>query len=240
MRKAVVVDDDPITRLDLADILSRAGFAVAGQGADGFDAVDLCDTHRPDLVLMDVKMPVFDGLDAARTIADRNLAGCIVLVTAFNDPEFIAKAKEFGVSGYLVKPVDERTLLPAVEIAMAQSSRYRQVKGENDSIRQKLEDKNLVDRAKALLAAKEGIGESEAYALLRKTAMAKSLSMAAVARSVVGASDDKAEVDKVKKLLMDRLGMSENAAFRRIRERAAKQDVSLRRAARDIATELGE
>lgn len=240
MRKAVVVDDDPITRLDLADILSRAGFAVAGQGSDGFDAVDLCETHRPDLVLMDVKMPVFDGLDAARTIAERNLAGCVVLVTAFNDGEFIAKAKEFGVSGYLVKPVDERTLLPAVEIAMAQSSRYQRVKGENDSIRQKLEDKNLVDRAKALLAAKEGMSESEAYAIIRKTAMAKSLSMAALAKSIVGVSDDKAEIDKVKKLLMSRLGIGENSAFRRIKEMAAKRGVSLRQAARDLAAEFGE
>lgn len=238
MRKTVIVDDDPITRMDLADIMSRTGFTVAGQGGDGFDAVELCRTHAPDVVLMDVKMPVFDGLSATRTIIEENLANCVVILTAFNDIEFITKAKEFGVSGYLVKPVDERMLLPAVEIAMAQSGRYRRVVDENESIRRKLDDKNLVDRAKAFLAQKDGISESEAYALMRTIAMNKSIPLTQVAREIVKASDDRAEVDKAKKLLMENARLGEDAAYRRIKKRAEQRGTSLRQAAVDITTEL--
>ncbi len=238
MRKAVIVDDDPITRMDLADILAEAGFVVAGQGGDGFDAVELCRTHAPDLVLMDIKMPVFDGLDATKAIVRENLAGCVVILTAFNNPEFIARAKEFGVSGYVVKPVDERTLLPAVEIALAQSSRYRRVVDEKEDIRKKLEDKAVIDRAKALLARKDGIGESEAYAAMRTAAMNKSVAIIEVARRLVDTLGDRAEVEKTKNLLMQRKGLSESVAFRRIKKRAEQRGISMRQAAADIRAEF--
>lgn len=239
MRKAVIVDDDPITRMDLTDILTRAGFAVAGQGVDGFDAIELCRTHSPELVLMDIRMPVFDGLDATKTVVRENLAGCVVILSAFNDADFIARAKDFGVAGYVVKPADERTLLPAIEIALAQSGRYRAVREENRNMRRRLDDKNIVDRAKAILAAKNGTGESEAYAALRKTAMNRSLSIADIARSVVDAADDREDVDRAKKLLMEKAGLCESAAFRRVKARAERGRTSLRRAARDIAAEFG-
>lgn len=240
MRSVVIVDDDPITRMDLADIMSHAGFAVVGQGGDGFDAVELCDRHTPDLVLMDIKMPVFDGLDATRTIMQKGAAGCVVILTAFNDSEFIARARDFGVAGYLLKPVDERMLLPAVEIAMEQSRRFTLIKGEHDSIRRKLEETRTIDRAKAILAGKNGVSESEAYAMLRKTAMNKSLPLAEVAKSVVAASDDRPEVDTAKRALMERLGIGENAAYRKIRQHAERKGIDMRRAARELSEGGGQ
>lgn len=237
MRKVVLADDDPITRIDLADILAREGFLVVGQGGDGFDAVQLCENSHPDLVLMDIKMPVFDGLDAARTIIAKNLAGCVVLLTAFRDDEFIARAKELGVAGYLVKPVDERTLLPAVEIAMAQSEKIRKMSGETESIRLQLEQKKVVDRAKAILAKKEGISESEAYARIQKAAMDKSMSMAAVAGRLVESADDRDAVDAAKSVLMNRYKIGESAAYRRIQKYGQENGCGLSQAAKNIIAE---
>ena len=234
MRTVIVVDDDPITRMDLVDILRGEKFNVLGEGHDGFDAVELCGAHRPDLVLMDIKMPIFDGLDATKTIIRDNLAGCVVILTAFNDEEFIAKAKEFGVSGYLVKPIDERMLIPAIEIALAQSQKFREVMGENENIKKKLEEKSLLDRAKALLAKKEGISEGEAYALIQKTSMDKSLGMAEVARKIVEATTDKTEVAEAKEILMDRYKIGENAAYRRIQRYCEQNSVTVSEAARRI------
>lgn len=234
MRKVVLVDDDPIIRMDLADILSREGFEIAGQGSDGFDAVQLCESFRPHLVLMDIKMPVFDGLDAARDIIAKNLADCIVLLSAFSDEEFIARAKDLGVAGYLVKPVDEKTLLPAIEIAMAQSERIRKMTGETESIRLLLEEKRIQDRAKAILAKREGISESEAYARIQKMAMDKSMPMAAVARRLVESMGDRDEVDAAKNVLMGRYNIGESAAFRRIQKYSRENGCGLAEAAKRI------
>ena len=125
-RTAIVVDDEPITRLDLSQLLGELGFAVVGEAADGFDAIELCRRHRPDVVLMDIKMPVFDGMTASETIIAEDLCGCVVLLTAFQDRELIDRAGRIGVTGYLVKPVEERLLLPTLEVAMAQAARLRE------------------------------------------------------------------------------------------------------------------
>ena len=123
MKTVLIVDDEPITRMDLSDMLRELGFGVAGEAADGFDAMELCRLKRPDVVLMDVKMPIFDGLSASETILAEELAGCVVLLTAFSDPEIIRRAGAAGVTGYLVKPVDQKSLLPTIEVALAQSLR---------------------------------------------------------------------------------------------------------------------
>lgn len=231
MRKAVVVDDDPIIRLDLADILSRENFEIVGEGCDGFDAVELCERHRPDLVLMDIKMPTFDGLDAARNIIDQNFATCVIVVSAFNNEDFVAKAKEYGVSAYLVKPVDQRTLLPAIEVALAQSERIQKIQGENENIRKKLSQRTLVDKAKTLLAKKEGISESEAYAQIQKLSMDKSTGMAEVAKRIVDADNSRATLDKAKSLLMDKYRLGEKAAYRRIQTYAEERGLDVAAAA---------
>lgn len=125
-RTAVVVDDEPITCMDVAEMLREMGFDVVGEAADGFDAVELCRVHRPDLVLMDARMPVFDGLTASKTILEKHYCNCIVLLTAYQDRDMIEKATKAGVSGYLVKPIDQTRFQPAIEVALAQSKRLRQ------------------------------------------------------------------------------------------------------------------
>ena len=111
-RRAIVVDDEPITRIDLRQMLTEMGFTVVGEAADGFDAIALCRRCHPDVVLMDIKMPVFDGMTASETLIREELCGCVVLLTAFQDRELIERAGRIGVTGYLVKPVEERLLLP--------------------------------------------------------------------------------------------------------------------------------
>ena len=105
-RTAAVLDDEPLTRMDLRDMLTEQGFDVVGEAADGFDAVELCREKHPDVVLMDVKMPVFDGLTASETILTENLADCVVQLTAFSDGGIVESAGQAGVTGYLVKPID--------------------------------------------------------------------------------------------------------------------------------------
>lgn len=148
MRTVIIADDEPITRMDLADMLTELDFQVVGQAGDGFDAVELCRAKRPDVVLMDMKMPVFDGLTAAETILQEDLAGCVVLLTAFNDEPLIRRASEAGVSGYLVKPVAQSSLLPAIEVALAQSQRMRQA----EATQQKMQEERRIRKAQQYLA----------------------------------------------------------------------------------------
>ena len=155
-RTAVIVDDEPVTRMDLADMLEEAGFRVAGEAGDGFDAVELCEEKRPDVVLMDVKMPVFDGLTAAETILSRELAGCVVLLTAFQDREIVERAGRIGVTGYLAKPIDPRCLLPTLELALAQSERLQGSREQTRLVRQQMEDDRLVHRAQRAMARRMG------------------------------------------------------------------------------------
>ena len=125
MRRIVIAEDEPITCMDLAETLEELGCRVVGTASDGFDAIELCRQHRPDVVLMDVKMPVFDGLSAAESILAEDTAGCVVLLTAFSDDEMIERAQRAGVTAYLVKPVDPNSLLPGTEVAYAQSQRLK-------------------------------------------------------------------------------------------------------------------
>ena len=187
MYRVVLVDDEPITRLELSRALAELDYEVAGEAADGFDAVELCKKVKPDIVLMDVKMPIFDGLTACRTITGQGLAGCVVMLTAYSDPETINGAKEAGASGYLVKPVDERLIRPTIEVAFEQSRRLAESRSETEAMAEKLENFKLIEQAKGILASKEGISETEAYALMRKTAMNKRISVRILAKSIIEA-----------------------------------------------------
>lgn len=184
-RTAVIVDDEPVTRMDLADMLEEAGFRVAGEAGDGFDAVELCEEKRPDVVLMDVKMPVFDGLTAAETILSRELAGCVVLLTAFQDREIVERAGRIGVTGYLAKPIDPRCLLPTLELALAQSERLRGSREQTRLVRQQMEDDRLVHRAQRAMARRMGCTEEEAYHKMRRMAMDKRVTVASLARRLL-------------------------------------------------------
>lgn len=184
-RTAVIVDDEPVTRMALADMLEEAGFRVAGEAGDGFDAVELCEEKRPDVVLMDVKMPVFDGLTAAETILSRELAGCVVLLTAFQDREIVERAGRIGVTGYLAKPIDPRCLLPTLELALAQSERLQGSREQTRLVRQQMEDDRLVHRAQRAMARRMGCTGEEAYHKMRRMAMDKRVTVASLARRLL-------------------------------------------------------
>ena len=183
MISVAVIDDEPITRMDIAGMLKDLGYSVAGEAGDGFDAVALCRAKHPDVVLMDVKMPVFDGLSASKVILDEDLAGSVVLLTAFSDEEIVEKASRIGVSGYLVKPVEQQRLRPVIEVAVAQSRRLRESKKETEDANRRLEESKLIARAQSVYAKKEGVSESESYQVLRKTAMDKRLPLAVIAKA---------------------------------------------------------
>ena len=238
MKTVIVIDDEPITRMDLVEMLEDVDFQVIAQGSDGFDAVEQCRQHNPDLVLMDIKMPIFDGLSAADAIIREKLAGCVVLLTAFSDKEFIAKAKQIGVSGYLAKPVEERVLIPTLEIALAQSKRYEKAVVDCCEMRRQLEEKNLVDRAKIIVAKRDGISEGEAYAVMRKMSMDKRRSMREIAGMVVAGSGDRTAIDKAKQLLMERYGLEEEAAYQKIKEQSKACKCTVAQAAAEILKQL--
>lgn len=233
-RTVLVVDDEPITRMDLTQMLEGLGFSVVGGAGDGFDAVELCRTHQPQLVLMDIKMPTFDGLTASETILREGLAGCVVLLTAFSDSAFVSRAAQIGVSGYLIKPVEEARMRPALEVAMAQAQLLREARQEAQAARQQLEQSKLIDRAKLAMAQELDISEGEAYKRLQKMAMDKRCSIHALAQSILAQSGSRAVVNQAKEHLMRTQKLSESAAYRKITQLAQQLDGSLEAAARQV------
>ncbi len=234
MRTVIVVDDEPITRLDLTQMLKELGLEVVGEAGDGFDAVELCRACHPDAVLLDVRMPVFDGLGAAQIIVDEDLAGCVVLLTAFSDRELIERAGRIGVTGYLVKPVEQRLILPAIEVAFAQSARLREARRESAVAKQKLDDAKLIDRAKMILAGESNISESQAYQELQRMAMNKRCTMAALALAIVEQKSSRSVLQRHKDKYMELEGLAEEDAFCRIKAHAEKTGCSLEMAAQAL------
>lgn len=233
-RTAIVVDDEPITRIDLRQMLTEMGFSVVGDAADGFDAIELCRRCHPDVVLMDIKMPVFDGMTASETIIREELCGCVVILTAFQDRELIERAGRIGVTGYLVKPVEERLLLPTLEVAMAQAARLREARREAGEMKRRMEEQKIIDRAKVLLAKSEGIGEGEAYRRLQKMAMEKRCTLAALCQAVVSQQSGREAVRRAKEQLMRRRGLSEPEAYRTVAQAAKERGIPLEEAARAL------
>ena len=183
--RIVIVDDEPIIRMDLREILESKGYQVVGEAADGFDAVELCRTHVPDLVLLDIKMPLMDGLSAAQIIHEQGLAGSIVFLTAYSDSSYIEGAKTSGVSGYLVKPVDEKALVPCIELAMARSREIKTLKTDVEKANERLETRKVVEKAKGYLMETNHVTEEEAYEYIRKMSKIKNVSMKRIAEIIL-------------------------------------------------------
>lgn len=188
-KKIVIADDDPITKMDIKEMLESSGYDVVGKAADGFDAIEQCRRNLPDLVVMDIKMPLIDGLAAAKIINDENLAGAILILTAYSDGEFIKKAKEAKVIGYVVKPVDEKNLLPAVEIALAKAEEIKKMKNDVQDAMDKLDARKKIERAKGILMDKYTISEEEAFRRLRTLSMDKRCSMKDIASAIIISED---------------------------------------------------
>jgi len=180
--RIVVAEDETLIRMDLVEMLTEAGYQVVGQGVNGQEAIELANTHKPDLMILDVKMPVLDGISAAEKIIDI----CpVLMLTAFSQRELVERARDTGVMAYVVKPFTINDLLPAIEISI---SRYRQMKSletEVADLYERLETRKIVDRAKGILMKTMNLSEPESFSWIQKTAMDRRISMKAVAQGII-------------------------------------------------------
>lgn len=183
-RRVLVVEDETIIRLDIVELLNGAGYNVVAEADNGEEAVKLAHEHRPDVVLMDVQMPIKDGITAAEEIVEAEIAP-VVLLTAYSQPDLVARAQAAGAMAYVVKPFTEQDLVPAIEVAVGRFEQMSALKQEIGDLKQRFETRKLVDRAKSLLTEKMNLSEPEAFRWIQKTSMNKRLSMQQVAEAVI-------------------------------------------------------
>lgn len=183
-RRVVVAEDEVLIRMDLAEMLTEEGYEVVGQAGDGARAVELAEQHRPDLVILDVKMPVLDGIAAAEQIAAARIAP-VVILTAFSQRDLVERAREAGAMAYLVKPFTQADLVPAIEMALSRYAELTQLEAEVSDLTEQLATRKATERAKGLLMEQLGLTEPEAFRWIQKTAMDLRLSMRQVAEGVV-------------------------------------------------------
>ena len=189
--RIVIADNESLIRLDIREMLEDAGHEVVGEAVNGRRAVELTRQHRPDLVLMDIKMPEMDGITAAGKIYADKIAP-VILLTAFSQPDIVDKAKDSGVLGYLVKPVQESQLFPAIEIALSRWQEMQGLEDELEKLKDSLETRKMVDRAKGIIMAAHKLGEQEAYRRMQQYAMQKRVPLKDVAQSIIRAAGGKA------------------------------------------------
>ncbi|WP_245155923.1 response regulator [Nocardioides sp. 503] len=170
--------------MDLAEMLTEEGYSVVGQAGDGARAIELAEEHRPDLVILDVKMPVLDGIAAAEAIAGKRIAP-VVILTAFSQRDLVERARDAGAMAYLVKPFSKTDLLPAIEMAVSRFAELSMLEAEVADLTERLETRKAVDRAKGVLQKQLSLSEPEAFRWIQKTAMDLRLSMRQVAEGVV-------------------------------------------------------
>ncbi len=187
-RRVVIAEDEALIRLDLREMLEEEGYVVVGEAGDGEQAVALAEEHRPDLVVMDVKMPRLDGISAAERVASARIAP-VVMLTAFSQRELVDRAREAGAMAYLVKPFTKADLLPAIEMAMSRYDELMALEREVGDLRERLGTRKLVDRAKGLLQLRYGLDEAGAYRWVQRTSMDRRMTMRQVAEFVIEQED---------------------------------------------------
>jgi two-component system, response regulator PdtaR len=184
--RVIIAEDEALIRLDLKEMLEEEGYSVVAEVGDGQQAVDQAAELRPDLVILDIQMPVLDGLSAAEQIAAARTAPVIVL-TAFSQRELVERARDAGAMAYLVKPFSKNDLVPAIEVARARFSEMTALDGEVRTLEERLETRKVVEKAKGLLMAQQGMTEAEAFRWIQRTAMNQRTSMKGLAQSIVDA-----------------------------------------------------
>jgi response regulator NasT len=186
--RVLIAEDEALIRLDLKEMLEEEGYAVVAEVGDGQQAVDRATELRPDLVILDIQMPVLDGLSAAEQIAGARIAPVIVL-TAFSQRELVERARDAGAMAYLVKPFSKNDLVPAIEVARARFAEMAALDSEVRTLEDRLETRKIVERAKGRLMADRGLSEADAFRWIQRTAMNQRTSMKALAESILGESD---------------------------------------------------
>lgn len=182
--QVVIADDESIIRMDLREMLTNLGYDVVGEASDGRTALDLTHRLRPDLVILDIKMPDMDGIEAAEHISEERLAP-VVLLTAYSERHLVERAKGAGVAGYLVKPFRESELTPVIELALARFNDLQQLTEEVVQLKEALETRKLIERAKGILMEVHGLKEADAFSRMRRTSMDNRKSMREVAEAIL-------------------------------------------------------
>lgn len=185
--RIIIADNESIIRMDLRELLEEAGHNVVAEAADGIKAIELARKYSPDLVIMDIKMPEMDGIAAAKVISHEKLAP-VLLLTAYSQKEIVEKAKDSGVLAYLVKPVKEANLFPAIEIAISRFQEFMELERELEDVKNSLETRKILDRAKGILMDAYNLTESEAYRRIQQYSMSKRKSIGDVAQAIVDAA----------------------------------------------------
>jgi len=185
----IIADDESLVRLDLREALAELGYLVVGEVSDGQSAVNMARELAPDVVVMDIKVPGMDGIEAAKVLTQEKVAP-VVLLTAYSQKELIDRAKEAGVVGYLVKPFRETDLTPAIELALARFAEFRALEDEVGNLTEALETRKKVERAKGILMDKQGINEQEAFRKIQKMSMNTRKPMKEVAEAIILANSD--------------------------------------------------
>lgn len=183
-RRVLVAEDEALIRLDLVEMLREEGYQVVGEAGDGKQALSLAREEKPDLVLLDVKMPKMDGLDVAAQVAEERIAP-VVILTAFSQRELVERARDAGAMAYLVKPFSKSDVTPAIELAVSRFAELAALESEVANLTDRLETRKLVDRAKGLLMTKHGLTEPDAFRWIQRTAMDRRSTMQDVAQAVV-------------------------------------------------------
>ncbi|HET7356269.1 MAG TPA: response regulator [Nocardioidaceae bacterium] len=183
-RRVVIAEDEALIRMDLAEMLAEDGYDVVGQAGDGEKAVALARDLRPDLVVLDVKMPKLDGITAAQRIAEERIAP-VVILTAFSQRDLVERARDAGAMAYLVKPFSKQDLMPAVEMAVSRFAELQMLEAEVADLTERLEARKAIDRAKSVLQQQLRLSEPDAFRWIQKTAMDLRLSMRQVAEGVL-------------------------------------------------------
>jgi AmiR/NasT family two-component response regulator len=188
--RVVIAEDEALIRLDLKEMLEEEGYAVVGEAGDGQTAVELAREHKPDLVILDVKMPILDGISAAEKITEESIAP-VLMLTAFSQRDLVERARDAGAMAYLVKPFSKSDVVPAIEMAVSRFSELKALETEVADLTLRLETRKLVDRAKSILQTQYGLNEPAAFRWIQKTSMDRRLSMQQVAEAVIEDAEEK-------------------------------------------------
>ena len=182
--RVVIAEDEAIIRLDLKETLEEEGYEVVGETGRGDEAVALVKEHKPDIAILDIKMPGLDGLEAAREIAGERRAAVLIL-TAFSQKDLVQQARDAGALAYLVKPFQKSELIPAIEVALGRFAEAQALEREVQSLEEQLQTRKIVDRAKGMLMDRHHLNENDAFSFIQKTAMRQRQTMKAVAEQII-------------------------------------------------------
>ncbi|MDR0922140.1 MAG: response regulator [Lactobacillales bacterium] len=187
--RIVIADDEPMTRMDLTDMLEEKGYEVVGAAANGFEAIEICKREHPHAVLMDIQMPILNGIKATKVILRDKLASGVVFLSAYSDESFTSKAKEAGATGYLVKPVDEKSLIPTIEMCIGKGKEIHYLNKKIDELDEKLSDRKVIEKAKGILMKENQLTEEQAYKMLRDLSMRSKCKMREISDLIVMDND---------------------------------------------------